>query len=291
MRKITAIIIILVLMLSGCVPAKKVGTSKLKIVTSFYPIMLLTKAVVGDVDGVTIQNMTKPQTGCLHDYTLLPEDMKTLEAADVFVINGLGMESFLQKVVSGLPNLKIIDLSKNINAIEDNPHIWLAPKNAMQMVRNLSDELSKIDKQNLEKYVQNSSNYIEILTVLDDKTIKAVEKLPNKDIITFHEAFPYYAQAYGLNIKAVIEREPGDEPTAAQLKETVDIIRNSNARVLFTEPQYPSSAAKIIANETGANLYVLDPVVTGDNNANADEYIKTMEKNLLTLIESLGGAL
>lgn len=288
MNKVTAIIIILVLMLSGCATSKKVSTSKLKIVTSFYPIMLLTKAVVGDVEGVTIQNMTKPQTGCLHDYTLLPEDMKTLETADVFVINGLGMESFLQKVVAGLPNLKIIDLSKNINAIEGNPHIWLAPKNAMQMVKNLSDELGRIDKANADKYVQNSSNYTEKLTVLDNKTIKEVEKLPNKDIITFHEAFPYYAQAYGLNIKAVIEREPGDEPTASQLRETVDIIRQSNTKALFTEPQYPSSAAKIIANETGAKLYVLDPVVTGNNNANADEYIKVMENNLLTLTEALG---
>ncbi len=291
MRKITLIIMILALMFSGCVPAKKVSSSKLKIVTSFYPIMLLAKAVVGDVDGVTIQNMTKPQTGCLHDYTLLPEDMKTLETADVFVINGLGMESFLQKVALGLPNLKIIDLSKNINAIEGNPHIWLAPKNAVQMVKNLNEELSKIDKPNLDKYALNSKSYIEKLIALDSKTIKEVEKLPNKDIITFHEAFPYYAQAYGLNIKAVIEREPGDEPTASQLKETVDIIRHSNARALFTEPQYPSAAAKVIANETGARLYMLDPVVTGANSANADEYIKTMEKNLLTLIEALGDVL
>lgn len=288
MRKILGLLIIVSLMLYGCVPARDVNTSNLKIVTSFYPVMLLTKAVVGETGGVTIQNMTKPQTGCLHDYTLLPEDMKTLEKADVFVINGLGMESFLEKITKGLPNLKIIDLSKNIEVIEENPHIWLSPKNAIQMVKNLTTELRSIDKQNENKYMLNSENYIKQITILDNKTIKEVGKLKNKDIITFHEAFPYYAQAYGLNIKAVIEREPGEEPTSAQLKETIDIVKGANIKVLFAEPQYSSSAAKVIANETGAKLYLLDPVVTGENSANADEYIKTMEKNLLTLIEALG---
>ena len=79
------------------------------IVTSFYPMYILTSNIADGIEDVEVVNMTEPQTGCLHDYQLVPADLKVLEKADIFVINGAGMESFLEKVISQLPDLTVIE--------------------------------------------------------------------------------------------------------------------------------------------------------------------------------------
>ena len=115
-----------------------------------------------------------------------------------------------------------------------------------------------------------------------------LDKVPHKDIVTFHEAFPYFAKEFGLNIIAVVEREPGSEPTPNELQAVIQQIKPLSSKVLFTEPQYSPNAAQTIARETGAKIYTLDPVVTGEANADAmDAYLVTMRKNMNTLKEAL----
>ena len=98
--------------------------------------------------------------------------------------------------------------------------------------------------------------------------------------MTFHEAFPYFAKEFDLNIVEVIEREPGSEPSPKELEETIKKVRELNVKALFAEPQYPAGAANTIAKESGATLYTLDPVVTGEANENsANAYIEAMKKN------------
>ena len=104
-------------------------------------------------------------------------------------------------------------------------------------------------------------------------------------IITFHEAFPYFAKEFDLRISAVVEREPGSEPSAKELADTIELVKESNAQALFSEPQYPDSAARTIAKETSAKVYVLDPAVTGPDAY--DAYINIMENNLKVLKEAL----
>ena len=79
----------------------------LLVVTSFYPMYVAAENVIGDVEGVTLENLSEPQTGCLHDYQLTAADMKLLSKADVFIVNGGGIESFLFVVAESYPNLKI----------------------------------------------------------------------------------------------------------------------------------------------------------------------------------------
>jgi zinc transport system substrate-binding protein len=115
-----------------------------------------------------------------------------------------------------------------------------------------------------------------------------LDKLPNKQIITFHEAFPYFAAEFSLKIAAVIEREPGSEPTPKEMEETIDKIKAAGIKALFAEPQYPVKAADAIAKETGAKVYTLNPAVTGEaTQAAIDDYIKIMEQNLAVLKEAL----
>ena len=109
----------------------------------------------------------------------------------------------------------------------------------------------------------------------------ALAKYKGKKIVTFHEAFPYFAKEFSFEIVSVIEREPGSEPSAKELAETVKIVKQSKVKSIFAEPQYPKSAAETIAKETVAKLFVLDPAVTGPDDTKA--YINIMKQNLSVL--------
>ena len=262
------------------------------IVTSFYPMYIFTSNIAKGIEGVRVTNMTEPQTGCLHDYQLVPADLKTLEKADIFVINGAGMESFMDKVISQLPDLTVIEASKNMNLIqdeagEDNPHAWVSVSGAIEEVQNIADALIKADPTNKEAYEKNSRMYIEKLENLKSKMVDALKDVKIRDIVTFHEAFPYFAQEFDLNIVSVVEREPGSEPSAGELAGIIRDIKEKGVKVLFAEPQYSPKAADSIALQTGAKVYILDPVVTGPEDALPDSYEKAMEKNLEVLIEAL----
>ena len=301
MRSTSKILSLLLLVLSvalvGCggtdKPAEKKTAEPFRIVTSFYPMYVATINITDGVDGVEVYNMTKPQTGCLHDYQLMTEDMKTLEKADAFVINGAGMEDFMDKVTEQQKKLKVIDASRGIELIHDdeegdNPHVWLSVTDAITQVRNIADQLKEADPAHAAAYEKNAVAYIEKLSSLKSEMHAALDNVPHKDIVTFHEAFPYFAKEFNLNIIGVVEREPGTEPTPTELQETIEQVNALPTKVLFTEPQYSPAAAETIARETGAKIYTLDPVVTGEATPAAkNAYIDTMKKNMKTLQEAL----
>jgi len=297
--KVISILTMSTLILMGCGQSKSTdyqgsptsagAEKKFTIVTSFYPMYISTINITKGVAGVQVVNMTKPQTGCLHDYQLSPEDLKTLEKADAFVINGAGMEAFLDKAIGQQSQLKVVDGSRGIALLKDekgeeNPHVWVSISNAILQVQNIAQQLSAIDTVHADQYKSNADEYIKKLSALRDTMHTSLDSAPHKDIITFHEAFPYFAKEFNLNIVAVIEREPGAEPTPKELENTIRQIKESNITALFVEPQYPSKAAEVIARETGAKVYTLDPAVTGDARPEAyNDYITIMEKNLKTL--------
>ncbi|WP_029545588.1 metal ABC transporter substrate-binding protein [Selenomonas sp. AB3002] len=264
------------------------------IVTSFYPMYIDVLNITDGVEGVKVVNMTKPQTGCLHDYQLTTEDLKTLESADAFVVNGGGMESFLDKVTSQQKNLKIIDASKSdkINFLKDgdeeNPHVWLSVTYAIEQVKAITSQLCEADPAHEKQYRDNAMAYVEKLMNLREEMHGELDNLPNKDIVTFHEAFPYLAKEFRLNIVSVVEREPGTEPSPKELEELIAQVKALPVKVLFAEPQYSPVAAETIARETGAKLYQLDPVVTGEAKPEAkDAYLNTMRENMKVLKEAL----
>ncbi|MGD0152345.1 MAG: metal ABC transporter substrate-binding protein [Thermacetogeniaceae bacterium] len=262
------------------------------IAASFYPMYIMTKNIAKDIPDVKVINMTRPTTGCLHDYQVTTDDLKNLEGANFFVINGAGMESFLDKVTAQMPNLKMVDASKGIALIKDesgdgNPHIWVSVSLAMQQVTNISEQLAALDPQHADAYRKNAAAYLAKLQALKDRMHQSLDSVKQRDIITFHEAFPYFAQEFNLHIVAVVEHEPGSEPSAGELAKTIAVVRQAGIKTVFAEPQYPAKAAETIARETGANISYLDPAVTGPDDL--DAYIKTMDQNLVVLKEALGG--
>jgi zinc transport system substrate-binding protein len=267
--------------------------SDLKIVSSFYPIYITLINITKDIDGISVTNMTEPQTGCLHDYTLTIGDMKKLEDADIFVINGAGMEGFLEDITSEMTGFNVIDASEGLELLEGhhegdaNPHIWVSISGCIEQTKNIANRLAELDKENSEKYLNNMNEYVEKLEVLKKQMHDELRDLPNRKIVTFHEAFPYFAKEFDLDIKAVMSEESGHGAETGKLKEVIDIVKKNKIKALFTEPQYHSETAQIISRETGAQIYTLDPIVTGNANGDRDAYIKKMTANMLVLKEAL----
>ena len=291
---LACLVLLAVLSLVGCGSQQAKEKTGTRIVTSFYPMYIDVINIAKGIDGVEVVNMTKPQTGCLHDYQLTTEDMKTLESADILVVNGSGMESFLDKAAKQNKNLKIVDASKSedIRLLKDgdepNPHVWMSITYAMEQVKAITFQLCDADPAHDKEYRKNALDYLMKLEELRDEMHARLDGLPHKDIVTFHEAFPYFAKEFKLNIASVVDREPGTEPTPQELEATIEQVRNLPVKVLFTEPQYSPGAAETIARETGGKVYVLDPIVTGEANEQAmDAYIETMKKNAETLQEAL----
>lgn len=261
------------------------------IASSFYPMYIMALNVAKDVPGVNVVNMAPPQSGCLHDYQLTPNDLKTLENARILIVNGAGMETFIQKAIDQHPSLKIVNASKGVNLIknnsdgQDNPHVWVSVSGAMQQVKNIGEQLAVLDPANAEKYRANTAAYIDKLTALKNKMHASLDGITNRNIVTFHEAFPYFAREFKLQVAAVVEREPGSEPSAGELADTMALVKQAGVKALFAEPQYPAKAANTIANETGAKVFYLDPGVAGP--MEPDAYINIMNQNLKVLEEAL----
>ncbi|MDD4334177.1 MAG: zinc ABC transporter substrate-binding protein [Desulfotomaculaceae bacterium] len=269
---------------------KTTVSDTVNLATTFYPMYIEALNITKDIPGVKLINMAPPTTGCLHDYQLTPEDLKKMSEVDILIINGAGMETFTDKIVSQLTELKIIDASRDIPLIkgeedEYNPHVWVSITNAIKQVKNIEEQLAILDPDHAVHYAANAEAYAAKLADLRVRMHQVIDNADRKDIVTFHEAFPYFAQEFNLNIIAVIERDPGSEPSAADLSETVKTINETGTKVVFTEPQYPAKSAETIVRETGIELYILDPAVTGE--MEPDAYLNIMEKNMDILRKAL----
>ena len=287
-----------------------VAEQEMTIVASFYPVYIMAQNVLSGVENVNLVSMTAPATGCLHDYQLLTGDMRTLSRADAFLVNGAGMEdAFLPKITAQFPDLPLVDCSVGVELIcgdahhhdhhdhhgheegheEEayNAHIWLSPRNAMQMVENLRDGLSALLPHAADQIALNAENYLARLKNVDLALQDALSALPNRQMITFHEAFPYFARDYGLEILAVVALEPDAPLSIRMLEEVIETVQEAGNPPLFAEPQYNSAALRVISQETGARVYELDPFVTGEETLTA--YEEAMQKNLQTLLYALSG--
>lgn len=319
LSKIILSVLSVSLLLTGCIKQNSntnnaQSDNELNIVTSFYPMYISTLNIVKDIPNVNITNMTKAQTGCLHDYQLTPQDLKTLENADILVVNGAGMESFLDNIISQYPNLKIVTASEGLDLLEEdghdhsdetdeehaehstdddhdheyNAHLWVSVEGNISQVKNIASQLAFLNPENSTQYMDNANEYVDKLETLSTEMHNELDSLPNRNIITFHEAFPYFAKEFNLNIAGVIQIEPDSEPSAKEVEEIIQTIKDQKITALFTEPQYASKIANTISTETGAKVYELDPIVTGDATNNAyDDYINKMKQNLEVLKEAL----
>lgn len=256
---------------------------KTKIVTSFYPMYIIAENLVQGANNVELVNMADVNVGCLHDYTLTTEDMKEVEGADIFIINGLGMEKFLEKVINLNGDMYVLDSSTNIqNLIKDedeiNPHIWTSINNYILQVKNISKELQNKDAINAQVYKENEEKYVEKLENLKEEYLEELKDLEGKKAVILNESFEYMAQELKIDTTTIKTDHEESTLSAETLKNVIDKMKNENISMIILDKNDNKSNAETIANETGAKIYELNSGLTGS--LEKDTYIEQVKENV-----------
>ncbi len=249
-----------------------------RVVTSFYPMYIAAMNIIGDADGVELSNLTENQGGCLHDYQLTAADMKKLEGADVLIINGGGMETFLEQIQKAYPGLAIVNASAGLEKEGENPHYWMDPKKYKKQLAAMEAGLSSLDRAHKDGYEENRRVYEAQVDKVEKEMLSVIEGIPGEKAVLFHDAFYYLAQCLGIEIAYSIELEDDTSLNTGEIAEIVDQAKAGGVRLLFTEKQFSESIPLGISRETGADICVVDTLVSGA--MEKDAYIKGMEKNI-----------
>ena len=288
-KVIIIIVIILAILLVGFIVWKNINKNniqddgKLKIVTSFYPIYIIAENITEGASNVELENMADVNVGCLHDYTLTTEDMKKVEKADVFVINGLGMENFVDKVINSNNTMQVIDSSSGIENIiknddETNAHIWTNINNYITQVKNISERLQQIDSKNANIYKENEENYINQLEKLEAEYIQKLESLKGKKVVNLNEAFEYLGQELQMEMTTIETNHEESTMSAEMMSSIIEKMKNENIQMILVDKNDNKTMAETIANETGAKIYELDSGLKGS--IEKDAYINMVKYNM-----------
>jgi len=278
-----------ILLLAGIPALPARAEEPLRVVTSFYPVYVAALNVTAGVPGVEVHNLTSPHIGCLHDYQLTAGDVRQLADADLLLANGAGMETFLGKVKEQSPSLRVVEASEGIPLMDGNPHVWVSFEGVSRQVDTIAEALARTAPEKADAFRANAAAYKAALAALDEKMRSSLAPYAGTPIVTFHEAFPYFARDYKLDLVGVIAREPGTEPSARELADTIALVRERKVKALFAEPQFPDKSAQVISRETGVKVHELDPVVTGPSEPSEARgaFLRAMGKNLGVLQEAL----
>jgi len=226
-----------------------------------------------------------------HTYEVKPQDAQRIVEADILFRVGLGMEEWLDPVIasSGNKRLVTVDVAAGITDILQgdehdrygNPHVWLDPEYAKTGIENLVNELVKLDPKGESLYRLREAAYFRQLDSLSSAIRTQVAELSDRRFISFHDAWPYFARRFGLEVVATIEPIPGQEPSAKELARLVDLIRREHVKVITSEPQLPSALPEMLARETGVKVVVLHPLESEGG------YIQALGRSARALTDAL----
>lgn len=277
------IVMVVILLVYGAINSNKTKQSdgKIRILTSFYPIYIMTLNITNGVNNVEVSNMADKLNGCIHDYTLTTTDLRKFETANIFIENGAGLESFTDKIVNSYKDLKVIYAAQNVTNFiysddnESNSHIWLSIENYKNEVQTIASKLSEIDEANSGLYNANANQYIEKLNELQSK-FKQLD-LSNKKAICLDESLEYLLKENNID-ETLIETDHDQASISAELiKETISKMNSEEIKAIFIDKNDSDKLAKALQNETGAKIYVLNSGMNGEKNLNS--YIDLMNQN------------
>lgn len=293
LKKIVSILLCCCLFFTACQSTGETATAKTKIVATTYPVYLFTMHVVRGIPDIEVNLMVQDQISCLHDYSLSTSDMNLIEKADILILNGGGLEGFMDSALKTHSG-PVVDSSAGISLLtfpngEIDPHIWMDPNRAMTQVSNIAEALSDLIPEYAGNFKQNADTYCAELSDFTVLLSSSLEELDCRYIISFHDGFAYFAQAFDLEILKSIEEEAGSEASAQDITEIIQLIRQYDLPAIFTEVNGSAATAEAIARETGVSIYSLDLIMSGKQIEDYlyDPYMAAMAENVETILEAL----
>ena len=259
---------------------------RLTVVTSFYPMYVAARNVIGDTEGVTLENLSEPQTGCLHDYQLTSADMKLLSTADVFIVNGGGIETFLTDVAEEYPELTIINACENLELLGENAHAWMSMDDYCTQVETICEGLTEADSAGAEQYERNTQSYLEKIAALQEEYSDVVSVLQGQPVVLFHEAYEYIAEEFGMEVAGLLNLDEERQVSAGEVADILSAIETQGVSVILAEERYGKDMGDMMEKESGVQVVYLDTLTRGDYDA--DSYLDGMRSNLELLTEAFG---
>jgi zinc transport system substrate-binding protein len=261
----------------------------LTVAASILPLADFAREVGGQ--RVSVEVLVPPGASP-HTYEPTPAQLVLLSRANVLVLNGIGLEFWADKVIAAAHNPRLIVvrtaaglpiLAGDADEPGGNPHVWLSPQDAIHQVEAIRDGLIRADSAGAAVYRANADRFAARLRALDAEIRDTVATFRTRAFIAFHPAWAYFARDYGLREAAVIEASPGREPSPAEVAGVIQTARAIGARAIFAEPQYPTKAAQVIAEETGARVLLLDSLGRPPTYG----YLETMRYDLAQMASAL----
>ena len=319
------------LVLSGCGTQSAAAPSdgsaqaeRLSVVATTTQLQDFVGVVGGDL--VDLTGILRPGLEA-HDFSPSPADVVAIGEADVLVQNGLGLEHWLGATVASAgfdgtqvdasEGVEVRDTAAGAHAEDEHvddpahaeeehaddaeahgqgdPHIWQSPANAVLMVENVADGLAEADPANADVYRANAAAYIEELRALDAEVAAAIGPLPDKRVVTNHEAFGYYTDRYGLElVGAVIPSfDSSTELSDAEVSDLVQRIRETGAKAVFSESSLPPETAETVGREAGVEVVTGEEALYGDSlgeaGSDAATYVDMIRHNTAVFVDALSG--
>ncbi|MDI3328559.1 MAG: metal ABC transporter substrate-binding protein [Alicyclobacillaceae bacterium] len=291
----------LIAALAGCGRAAPTGNAgaeggsgdKVAVVTSITPLADMIRQVGGDRVAVTA--LVAPGTDP-HDFAPKPSDIRAVAGAKVFIANGLGEETYLEKLIqsSGRSDLKVVVLSDGLQALGggeegQNPHMWLAPSYAIRYVEKIRDTLAQVDPAGATGYQERAKAYIDRLRELDAWIREQIAQIPpdRRTMVVFHDAWPYFCREYGLDYIYLVSSEQA-EPSAQEYAKILTAVKERRVPAVFGEEGFNPKLVQRLAADAGVRFVdgLLDDTVGG---AGADTYIDMMKFDVQLIVGALSG--
>lgn len=284
-------IVFLVLGLLACEQTSPPHKTKLKVLTTIPPLYSFTRNITGELADV--DNLLPSGVGP-HEYSFSPADIKKIAEADIIIKNGVNLEDWLDKLIvsvrkqaptAGGQEPFLVDTSSGVDIINNDPHIWLSPRNAIIQTKNIRDALIRADPDSGARYTKNALKYIKRLEKLDKDIRAEVKKWKKKEFVAFHSAFLYFTGEYGLKQIAVIQEFPGKQPAPVHIINVINSIKKRKVKAILSDPQFSHKIVETIANDLKLEVFSIDTLETGAL------YPESYEDKMRTNLEAFKNAL
>ncbi len=271
------------------------------VVVSIHPLYDLIRQIAGD-DADVVRVLAPGASP--HTFDPTPRDVARIVAADLVVMNGaldlwlrnlveasgarapllelIGLEAVREVLVESFPEL--VHAEAGGASYGFNAHVWLDPLVMAAAVPELARALADADAAAAGRYLARADALVADLEALHEELAAGLAPLAGAAFVPFHDAWPYFAARYGLDLVVQIEPFPGREPSPAYLRTALGLIRDSGARVIFGEAQLERRPAEVVAAEAGVALAILDPL---GGLPDRESYQELLRWNAAVLLESL----
>ena len=258
-------------------PSISEKTEKIGVAVTILPQAEFVKKVGGEKVQVTVMI---PPGASPHTYEPTPKQLIEISKAKIYFQVGSGVDfelSFMDKIVEVNSKMWVVNCSEGIKIIDKDPHVWLSPKNAKIMVRNIYSALARIDPENEGYYRKNMESYLKELDNLDEEIREILGNITNRRFMIYHPAWGYFARDYNLT-QIPVEKE-GKEPTARGLIALINQAEKLKIKVIFVSPQFDRKKAETIAENIHGRIVFLDPL--------AKDYVNNLRSAALELARSM----